>query len=107
MTQLHENVAYLVKGLRAAGFETDVQSAIIPIPVPAPIDLHQVINRLFEEGIFVNGVEYPAVPRDRHRIRMSVMATLTRADLDYVIDKTAMIGRELGFLKLSRRCKRD
>jgi len=32
---------------------------------------------------------------------MSVMATLTRADLDYVIDKTAMVGRELGFLKLS------
>jgi glycine C-acetyltransferase len=96
--QLHENVHYLVKGLQAAGFEIDVQSAIIPIPVPAPIDLHRVINRLFEEGIFVNGVEYPAVPRDRHRIRMSVMATLTRADLDYVIDKTAAVGREFGFL---------
>ena len=66
--------------------------------MPAPIDLHRVINRLFEEGIFVNGVEYPAVPRDRHRIRMSVMATLTRADLDYVIDKTAAVGREFGFL---------
>jgi 7-keto-8-aminopelargonate synthetase-like enzyme len=75
-----------------------VETAIIPIPVPAPIDLHQVIGRLFEEGIFVNGVEYPAVPRDRHRIRMSAMATLTRADLDYVIDKTANVGRELGFL---------
>jgi glycine C-acetyltransferase len=96
--QLHENVAYLVDGLRAAGFETDVHTAIIPILVPAPINLHHVISRLFEEGIFVNGVEYPAVPRDRHRIRMSVMATLTRADLDYVIDKTAKVGRELGFL---------
>jgi glycine C-acetyltransferase len=96
--QLHDNVAYLVKGLRAVGFETNVQSAIVPIPVPAPIDLHQVISRLFEEGIFVNGVEYPAVPRDRHRIRMSVMATLTRADLDYVIDKTAKVGRQFGFL---------
>ena len=96
--QLHDNVAYLVDGLRAVGFETDVQTAIIPILVPAPINLHQVISRLFEEGIFVNGVEYPAVPRDRHRIRMSVMATLTRADLDYVIDKTAKVGRELGFL---------
>jgi len=98
VTQLHDNVAYLVDGLRAVGFETDVQTAIIPILVPAPINLHQVINRLFEEGIFVNGVEYPAVPRDRHRIRMSVMATLTRADLDFVIDKTAKVGRELGFL---------
>jgi len=26
------------------------------------------------------------------------MATLTRADLDYVIDKTAAVGREFGFL---------
>jgi 7-keto-8-aminopelargonate synthetase-like enzyme len=75
-----------------------VQTAIIPILVPSPIDLHKVIHRLFEEGIFVNGVEYPAVPRNRHRIRMSVMATLTRNDLDYVIDKTAKVGRELGFL---------
>ena len=31
---------------------------------------------------------------------MSVMATLTRADLDYVIDKTAKVGRELGFLRI-------
>jgi glycine C-acetyltransferase len=99
VTQLHENVAYLVKGLRAVGFETEVESAIIPIQVPAPIDLHRVIGRMFEEGIFVNGVEYPAVPRDRHRIRMSVMATLTRSDLDYVIETTAKIGRELGFLR--------
>ena len=98
VAQLHANVDYLVKGLRAVGFEVDVQTAIIPIPAPAPIDLHRVINRLFEEGIFVNGVEYPAVPRDRHRIRMSVMATLTRTDLDYVIDRTAKVGRELGFL---------
>jgi len=37
--------------------------------------------------------------RDRHRIRMSVMATLTRGDLDYVIDKTATVGREFGFLR--------
>ena len=96
--QLHDNVAYLVNGLRAVGFEIDVQTAIIPIQVPASINLHTVIGRLFEEGIFVNGVEYPAVPRDRQRIRMSAMATLTRADLDYVVEKTAAVGRELGFL---------
>jgi 7-keto-8-aminopelargonate synthetase-like enzyme len=97
--QLHDNVAYLVKGLREAGFEINVQTAIIPIQVPASINLHHVIGRLFEEGIFVNGVEYPAVPRDRQRIRMSAMATLTRADLDYVVEKTAAVGRELGFLQ--------
>jgi 8-amino-7-oxononanoate synthase len=96
--QLHDNVAYLVNGLRGVGFEIDVQTAIIPIQVPASINLHTVIGRLFEEGIFVNGVEYPAVPRDRQRIRMSAMATLTRADLDYVVGKTAAVGRELGFL---------
>ena len=98
MQQLHDNVAYLVKGLRAMGFEIDVQTAIIPIQVPPSINLHTVISRLFEEGIFVNGVEYPAVPRDRQRIRMSAMATLTRTDLDYVVEKTAAVGRELGFL---------
>jgi 8-amino-7-oxononanoate synthase len=96
--QLHDNVAYLVAGLRAQGFSIEQTTAIVPIFVPQHIRMPQVINRLHEEGLFVNGIEYPAVPKDRQRLRLSVMATMTRADLDFAIDKLGKVGREMGFL---------
>ena len=76
--QLHENVAYLVKG---HGARPASRPTCRPRSSRSPCRRRSSApgrHRLFEEGIFVNGVEYPAVPRDRHRIRMSVMATLTR-----------------------------
>jgi len=99
VAQLHDNVAYLVAGLRAQGFSIEQTTAIVPIFVPQHIRMPQVINRLHEEGLFVNGIEYPAVPKDRQRLRLSVMATMTRADLDFAIDKLSKVGREMGFLK--------
>lgn len=98
LTQLHDNVRYMVAGLRNAGFPVDVSTAIIPILVPQHIRMSTVVSRLHAEGLFVNGIEYPAVPKDRQRIRLSVMATLTRDDLDFAIEKIVKVGKELGFL---------
>jgi 8-amino-7-oxononanoate synthase len=101
VTQLHENVKHLTVGLRNAGFSTDVTTAIIPILVPPHVRVPAVVSRLHEEGLFVNGIEYPAVPKDRQRLRLSVMATMTRADLDFAVDKLAKVAREFGFLHAS------
>jgi len=98
LARLHDNVRYLVGGLRAAGFTIGCETAIIPIFVPPEIRIPHVVSRLHREGLFVNGIEYPAVPKDRQRLRLSVMATLTRDDLDFAIAKLAKVGKELGFL---------
>ncbi|MBI4508020.1 MAG: aminotransferase class I/II-fold pyridoxal phosphate-dependent enzyme [Deltaproteobacteria bacterium] len=96
--QLHENVAYLVAGLRSIGYEINCETAIIPVFVPPSINIRRVVSRLHEEGVFVNGVEYPAVPKARQRLRLSVMATFTRKDLDFALDKLERVGREFGML---------
>jgi glycine C-acetyltransferase len=36
-------------------------------------------------GLFVNVVQYPAVPVGQQRLRISLMATHTRADIDRLL----------------------
>jgi glycine C-acetyltransferase len=94
--QLRENVAYFVGALKRLGFDVASESAIIPIPVPEGVPIRKLVARLFEEGVFVNGVEYPAVPRDKQRLRTSMMATFTREDLDRAVGTIARVGKEFG-----------
>ncbi|MEK7198856.1 MAG: 8-amino-7-oxononanoate synthase, partial [Bacteroidota bacterium] len=47
------------------------------------------------EGIFVNPVVSPAVKSDASLIRLSIMATHTKQQLDEVIDKIDKIAKEL------------
>jgi glycine C-acetyltransferase len=91
--QLRDNVAYFVNGLRAKGFDVACESAIIPLFIPPDVNIRKLVLRLQEEGVFVNGVEYPAVPKDRQRLRISMMATFTREQLDRAIDTLASVAK--------------
>jgi glycine C-acetyltransferase len=97
--RLHDNVAYLVDGLRRRGFDAESETGIIPLRLPPEAPVQAVVARLHEEGLFVNGVAYPAVGLDEQRLRLSVMATLTRDDLDFAIKTLARVGAELGVLR--------
>jgi 7-keto-8-aminopelargonate synthetase-like enzyme len=55
----------------------------------------QMWKRLGEEGVFINPVIPPAVPPSQCLIRTSFMATHTREQLDFALDKFRMIGKEL------------
>jgi 8-amino-7-oxononanoate synthase len=94
-TQLHANAAYLAAGLRALGLELVHESAIIPVIVPAHVNLRVLTRRLHEEGLFCNAIEAPAVPADKQRLRLSLMATHTQAHLDRAIETIARVGREV------------
>lgn len=96
--QLHDNVAYFCEALRAVGYHIAVETAVIPIMLPAGADARAVVCSLFDKGVFVNGVQYPAVAKDRQRLRLSMMATLTRSDLDFAAEQLALVGREFDLL---------
>jgi 7-keto-8-aminopelargonate synthetase-like enzyme len=55
-------------------------------------------KRLGEEGIFINPVVPPAVPPNSCLIRTSFMATHTREQLDFALDKFYSIGKELNII---------
>ena len=55
-------------------------------------------DRLFEQGVFAQGIGFPTVPRDKARVRTIVTATHTREELQFALDVFAAVGRELGII---------
>jgi 7-keto-8-aminopelargonate synthetase-like enzyme len=80
------------------GYDAKREAAILPILVPSQIDIRALALAFHEEGIFLNSVEYPAVPKDAQRLRISVMATHTRKDLDQALDAFARLGARFGMI---------
>ena len=98
--RLHENTAYFVEKMKAAGFDIKpTQSAICAVML-YDAKLSQVMAaKLQEEGIFVTGFYYPVVPKGQARIRVQVSAAHTRENLDKCIAAFTKVGKELGVLK--------
>ena len=78
------------------GFDTmNSQSPIIPVVVKDPEAAVAFSKKLFEEGIFVQAIRPPTVPQNTSRLRVTVMATHTKEDLDLALEKFGKIGKEL------------
>lgn len=84
--RLWENIQYLRKGLQKLGFDTmESQTQIIPVFIGEDDKTMQVAKFLYENGIFAPGIRPPTVPRGTSRIRLSLMATHTKSQIDKVI----------------------
>ena len=55
-------------------------------------------RKLFDAGVFTNPVCPPAVPPNQCRLRTSVMATHTAAQIDFALEAFGRIGKELGVI---------
>jgi glycine C-acetyltransferase len=98
--RLWENTRFFKSGLEALGFNTGLsQSPITPVIVGEGALAMKLSDRLFEEGVFAQGIAYPTVARDKARVRTIVTATHTREELAFALDVFAKVGRELGILK--------
>ena len=94
--QLWKNTRYMHQGLKRMGFDTmGSQTPIIPILLKDSNTAVEFSRRLFQEGIFITAIRPPTVPRGAARLRLTVMATHTKADLDFVLEQFKRIGREL------------
>jgi glycine C-acetyltransferase len=92
------NAAEQLRGeLRQAGFDTgNSETPIIPVIVGDPAVAVEFSRRLFEKGIFVQAIRPPTVPQNTARLRVTVMATHTREDLDLLLEQVRDVGKELG-----------
>jgi glycine C-acetyltransferase len=98
--RLWENTRFFKAGLQSLGFNTGLsESPITPVIVGEGALAMKLSDRLFEEGVFAQGIAYPTVARDRARVRTIVTATHTRDELQFALDTFAKVGRELGILK--------
>ncbi|MBM3308561.1 MAG: 8-amino-7-oxononanoate synthase, partial [Candidatus Eisenbacteria bacterium] len=56
----------------------------------------RMAGALEDEGVVVNPIVSPAVPPDSALIRLSVMASLGRDDLEVALEKMTLVGRKHG-----------
>lgn len=97
--RLWEIGEYMRHEYHRLGFDTSTsETPIIPIVVGENMKTFFLWKRLFEEGVYSNAVIYPAVPSDSARLRTSYIATHTREQLDFVLEKFAKIGKELAII---------
>jgi glycine C-acetyltransferase len=97
--RLWENTRFFKSGLQALGFNTGLsESPITPVIVGDGALAMKLSDRLFQEGVFAQGIAFPTVARDKARVRTIVTATHTRDELQFALDVFAKIGRELSIL---------
>jgi len=99
MEQLWENTRFFKAGLDALGFNTgQSESPITPVIVGESSRAVRLSDRLFEEGVFAQGITFPTVAHDKARVRTIVTASHTRQELQFALDAFKNVGVELGII---------
>jgi glycine C-acetyltransferase len=97
--RLWENTRFFKGGLVNLGFNTGLsESPITPVIAGEGSRAMKLSDRLFQEGVFAQGLAFPTVARDKARVRTIVTAAHTREDLQFALDAFAKVGRELGLI---------
>ncbi len=91
--KLLENAKYLRNNLRKIGFDVKGELQIIPILIGDNKKVIQFQKLLEQDGIFVTGIRPPTVPKAI--LRVSVMATHSRKQLDKAVKSFGKIGEKL------------
>ena len=91
---------YALEKFRDAGFEIgDTESPIIPLYVRDTDKTFLVTKMAFDEGIFINPVIPPACAPQDTLVRVALMATHTKEQVDYAVEHLAKCFKELGIVK--------
>ena len=97
--RLWENTRFFKAGLAGLGFNTgSSESPITPVIVGDGSLAMKLSDRLFDQGVFAQGIAFPTVPRDKARVRTIVTATHSRDELRFALDVFARVGRELAII---------
>jgi glycine C-acetyltransferase len=99
MERLWDNTRFFKAGLQALGFNTGrSESPITPVIVGEASQAMEMSDKLFEAGVFAQGIGFPTVARGQARLRTIVTATHTREDLQFALDMFGKVGKELGVI---------
>lgn len=90
---------YMREGFRSLGFNVwTSQTPIIPVVVGDMTTCFVFWRDLLEEGVFVNAVVPPAVPRGQALMRTSYMATHSDEELDFILEAFKRVGLRHGVI---------
>ena len=91
---------YALDKFRNAGFEIgETESPIIPLYVRDVEKTFIVTKMAFDEGIFINPVIPPACAPQDTLVRVALMATHTKEQVDFAVEKLAKCFKALGIIE--------
>ena len=91
---------YALEGFRNMGCEIgNTSTPIIPLYIRDNNLTFLIVKELFEAGVFVNPVVSPAVASEDTLIRFSLMATHTKAQLDYALEAIQKVFKKYNIIK--------
>ena len=97
--RLWENAHFFKRGLLQLGFNTGhSETPITPVIVGDGALAMKFSTRLFEEGVFAQGIVFPTVPADKCRVRTIVTALHTREELTKALNVFEKVGKELNII---------
>jgi len=98
--RLWDNTRFFQSGLKSLGFNTGAsEGPITPVIVGDGALAMKLSDRLFDAGVFAQGIAFPTVAVGKARVRTIVTATHTRDELQFALDAFGKVGRELGIVQ--------
>lgn len=95
--QLAANTRFFRNGIVEAGFTIpDGTTQIVPIVIGSTDTTMQFSEALLADGLYAQGIRPPTVPVGTSRLRFTLMATHTPADLAYAVERIRQVGQRLG-----------
>lgn len=95
--KLKEHSDYFRSGLKRLGLDVlGTDTPIVPIMIGDEMKAKELSETLFKRGILVPPITFPAVGKGKSRLRFSIIATLEKKHLDYVLNNLEDIKKELG-----------
>ncbi len=99
MDRLWENTRFFKEGLAKLGFDIgQSETPITPVIAGEGALAMKLSDRLFEEGVFAQGIGFPTVPEGRARVRTIVTAGHSREELETCLAAFEKVGRELALI---------
>jgi 8-amino-7-oxononanoate synthase len=97
--RLQDNAELLREELAREGFDVPGRGGthIVPVVVGEAPQTARIAEAALEQGVFAQAVRPPAVPEGTSRLRLTVMATHTRAELRAAARVLARAARQSGF----------
>ena len=100
--KLWNNVSYLRQKLTKEGFDIGhSESPIFPIMIRDNKKVYEIARELEKRGIFVSGIVYPAVRPKEARLRVSILASHEKWQLDLLVNSLNEINNINSSLKIS------
>ncbi len=97
--KLKKNAVYMHSHLRGMGYNLpDVYTPILPVFIGKELTLRKMGKRFNELGLYISPIPYPAVPKNKARFRVCLMATHRKQDMDDALTIMEQVGKEFGII---------